>query len=155
MFPLSGLDPADVTQGGYDFLQWTGDTFHPGTDLNTPGGPYSDRGVQVVTTCGGIVRFIERWDGMTKGFGTHVWVEHLGNVWTHHCHLGGAAVSEGVLLERGDPIGVCGGSGGWVSHLHFEVLRDRPWSWWLWPKGWPSGQVSSLYLDPLAWSSSR
>jgi murein DD-endopeptidase MepM/ murein hydrolase activator NlpD len=151
MFPLSGVNPNDVTQGGFRFLDWTGDTYHPGIDFNTPGGPFSDRGAEVVACAAGIVRFVEVWDGSTKGFGTHVWVEHLGNVWTHYAHLGGAGVSPGLLIERGYPLGVCGGSGGWIDHLHFDVTRDRPPSWWVWPKHWPIAQVKALYVSPLAW----
>ena len=47
IYPLVDVDPANLTQGGYDYLEWVGDAFHPGIDLNTPGGAYTDLGTAV------------------------------------------------------------------------------------------------------------
>jgi chromosome segregation ATPase len=34
---LSGVNPANPTNGGYEFMEWTGDVFHPGIDFKAIG----------------------------------------------------------------------------------------------------------------------
>ena len=151
IYPLVDVDPANLTQGGYDYLEWVGDAFHPGIDLNTPGGAYTDLGTAVVAPVDGVVRVLRHWDGETKGFGTHCWVETVHGPWLHFAHLQHVLVPAGTWLTAGAVFCLCGGSGGWVPHLHFEVLRRQPPSWEFWPKWRPAEEVAALYLDPIAW----
>ena len=72
--PLQGLQPNDVLNGGYGFLDWTdaGRTPHPGADLNAGSGCNADEGLPVVAMLGGVVRAVLLWDGVSSGEGTHL-----------------------------------------------------------------------------------
>src|SRR5262245_24647670 len=162
--PLQGLDPNDVRLGGYGWLSPTDyvggvpQTLHPGVDLNSgTGGCNSDEGAGVVAPLGAIVRQVLWWDG-SPGEGTHVWLEGddpclPGPTWWHFDHLLDVLVAVGQRLAPGDPVGLCGRSGGWdCAHLHVETLKGPPqYGWWQWPYGWSRGQVERAYYDPSAW----
>lgn len=156
LWPLEGVDPSDPTQRGYGFLEWTGDTFHPGIDLNLPGGPYADRGAAIVCPAPATVVFRQEWDGVTRGFGTHTWLQHDTGDYTHYCHLLTAPAPEGLALSPGSVFATCGRSGGWeYDHLHFEVWRGSvygaPPSWSFWPKGYSQQWIAEHYADPIKW----
>ena len=140
----------DVTDGGA--------TLHPGLDLNSGGSCDADLGALVVAPLAGVVRQTLYWNGYTAGEGNHVWVELLdpclpGPTWWHTDHLDAIACAVGQQLAPGDPIGVCGRSGGWdCAHAHTELLKGPPaQGWWQWPKGWSRAQVEAAYWAPRTW----
>ena len=153
-WPLRGVDPADPYQGGFRFLEETqdGQTLHCGIDLNTPGGPQTDLGAPIACPAPGVIRFRGWWDGVARGEGNHIWIEHDTGEWSHYDHLLSTPVPEDTRISRGAVFALCGRSGGWpAAHLHFEVLRQRPTSWWMWPKHWPRQDVEVVYLNPVTW----
>jgi hypothetical protein len=152
MYPLDHCDDGDVLDGGYAFMQWTGSVWHPGDDNNAGDGGDADLGLPIRACEPGLVEFVQQWDGRTIGEGTHVWVRGL---WSgkhvHHNHLEklGPAVGLDTRVERGTVLGYCGKSGGWRwAHDHFEVCREKPRSWWQWPKGWSRADVAAAYQAP-------
>jgi len=156
--PLEGLVANDVLQGGYAFLDWTdnGNTRHPGSDLNAGSGDCNaDEGLLVVAPLGGVVRAIRY---AASGEGNHVWLELddpllPGPTWMHVDHLFDVSCREEQRLGPGEPIGLCGRSGGWsCAHLHLELLKGPPQSGYgQWPYGWSQAQVEAAYYQPLAW----
>jgi hypothetical protein len=156
--PLEGVNPADVLMGGYSFLDWTdnGATRHPGSDLNAGSGDCNaDEGLLVVAPLGGIVRAIRY---AASGEGNHVWLELddpllPGPTWMHVDHLLDVSCREEQRLGPGEPIGLCGRSGGWsCAHLHLELLKGPPqYGYGQWPYGWSQAQVEAAYYRPLDW----
>jgi murein DD-endopeptidase MepM/ murein hydrolase activator NlpD len=158
--PLQGLNPANILQGGYGWLDKTdgGMTYHPGLDLNSGGSCNADEGLAVVAPLGGIVRAVLPWDGRTSGEGNHVWVEMddpclPGQTWWHTDHLEWIGVAVGQRLTPGESIGACGRTGGWdCAHAHTELLYAAPaQGWWQWPYAWSAVQVQTAYWNPRAW----
>jgi hypothetical protein len=158
--PLQGLNPADVTQGGYGWLDITdgGATYHCGVDLNSGGSCSADEGVLVVAPLAAVVRAAILWDGVSMGEGSHVWLEldddlAPGPTWVHFDHLQRIDCQVGQRLAPGELVGHCGRSGGWdCAHLHTELLPAAPEDgWWQWPYGWPLERVLNSYYEPAAW----
>jgi len=166
--PLQGLDPNDVTLGGYTWLSPTDvvggvpQTLHPGVDLNScpPGGVgcNADEGLPVVAMLSAVIRKICPWDGYTSGEGNHLWYEVIdelapGATWVHYDHLLSFACTEGQRVTPGQVVAYCSRSGGWdCSHLHTELLPTPPaQGWYQWPFGWSRAQVEGAYYDPAAW----
>jgi murein DD-endopeptidase MepM/ murein hydrolase activator NlpD len=158
--PLQSLDPNSILQGGYDWLSKTdgGMTYHPGLDLNTPGGCDSDLGKLVVAPLAGAVRAAIPWDHATPGEGNHIWLELFdsclpGPSWFHIDHLQDIDVAVGQSVTPGQPIGACGKSGGWsCAHGHSEWLTGPPRDgFYQWPYGWSRGQVEAAYWNPYTW----
>jgi hypothetical protein len=158
--PLQGLNPNNILQGGYGWLSPTdgGATLHPGLDLNSGGSCNADEGLFVVAPLAGVVRATIFWNGYSAGEGNHVWVELddpclPGPTWWHTDHLLSISVGVGQRLSPGDPIGLCGRTGGWdCAHAHTELLRAAPASgWWQWPYGWSRAQVEAAYWNPTEW----
>jgi murein DD-endopeptidase MepM/ murein hydrolase activator NlpD len=158
--PLQGLNPDNVLQGGYGWLSVTdgGATYHPGLDLNSGGSCNADEGLYVVAPLAGVVRATLYWNGYTPGEGNHVWVELddpclPGPTWWHTDHLQSISVGIGQRLGPGDPIGLCGRTGGWdCAHAHTELLKGPPANgWYQWPKWWSVAQVEAAYWDPTDW----
>lgn len=157
--PLQGLAPNNVLQGGYGWLDPTdgGATLHPGLDLNAGGSCNADEGLLVVAPLGGVVRAALR-DTGAPGEGNHVWVElddpaNPGPAWWHTDHLLEIACGVGQRLAPGEPIGLCGRSGGWdCAHAHTELLRGPPQDgFYQWPYGWSRSQVEAAYWNPSDW----
>jgi hypothetical protein len=155
--PLQSLDPSNILQGGYGWLDKTdgGATFHPGLDLNA-GGRAIRTGLAVVVRAG-VVRAVLWWNGSTPGEGNHVWVELddpccPGPTWWHTDHLQSVAAVVGQRLTPGQPIGTCGRTGGWdCAHAHSELLTNPPQDgWWQWPYGWSRQQVEASW-NPHQW----
>ena len=158
--PLQGLNPNDVLQGGYGWLSPTdgGATLHPGLDLNSGGSCNADEGLFVVAPLAGVVRSTLYWNGYTAGEGNHVWVELddpclPGATWWHTDHLLTISVGVGQRLSPGDPIGLCGRTGGWdCAHAHTELTKGPPqYGWWQWPRNWSRAQVEAAYWSPMDW----
>lgn len=155
--PLQGLNPNDVTQGGYSWLSITdgGATYHPGVDLNSGGSCNADLGALVVAPLAGVVRATLY---AASGEGNHVWVELddpccPGPTYWHTDHLQSVGVSVGQRLAPGDPIGGCGATGGWdCAHAHTEFTKGPPKNgYWQWPYGWSRAQVEAAYWAPSEW----
>lgn len=148
-------NPADSTWAGYSFLQWTGDTFHPGLDYNYGNGD-ADKGKPVYCVANGYVEKILKWDNVTKGFGNHVFIKHTmpdGTIlYSHYCHLDTISCSEGVDIDYGAQIGTCGKSGGWEwAHLHFELRKPIGKGYEFWPKpkdGYSKEWIAENYYNP-------
>lgn len=88
---------------------------HNGIDLKAP------RGVPVVATAGGTVRFA----GSMRGYGHVVIIDHGGGIETLYAHLREAAVRRGQAVRRGDPLGPLGSTGRTTTHhVHYEVRVD-------------------------------
>lgn len=160
--PLQGLDPDNVLQGGYGWLDKTdaGMTYHPGLDLNAGGSCNADEGLGVVVPLAGVVRALFSWDGSTPGEGNHAWVELddpclPGPTWFHVDHLLDISVVTGQRLNPGQPVGLCGRTGGWdCAHAHTELLTGPPRDgYWQWPYGWSKAQVEAQYWNPWSWWS--
>jgi hypothetical protein len=158
--PLQGLNPNDVRQGGYGWLSPTdgGATLHPGLDLNSGGSCNADEGLFVVAPLAGVVRAAIYWNGSSAGEGNHVWVELddpclPGATWWHTDHLLSISVGVGQRLSPGDPIGLCGRTGGWdCAHAHTELLKRPPQDgWYQWPYGWSRAAVEDAYWNPSQW----
>jgi hypothetical protein len=158
--PLQGLAANNVLQGGYGWLSITdnGATFHPGLDLNSGGSCNADEGAGVVAPLGGVVRALFHWNGSSYGEGNHVWVELddpccPGPTFWHTDHLLDILVSVGQRVVPGQPIGLCGRTGGWdCAHAHTELAKSAPQDgWWQWPYGWSRAQVEAAYWNPTQW----
>jgi hypothetical protein len=55
---------------------------------------------------------------------------------------------------EGDRAGLatCGNTGRWpCAHLHLELAKARPSSWWQWPRGWSLAAVEAAYHRPGWW----
>jgi hypothetical protein len=122
-----------------------------------------DKGKPVFAIGSGIVDYIEKWDGVTKGFGNHVFIKHIVDfdyelgeiklkrgdvIYSHYCHLDSINVQKGQEVNIGDKIGTCGGSGGWPSHLHLEIRLPIGLGYNFWPKGYTYDWITQHYLDP-------
>jgi len=69
----------DMGKAGYDWLQWIGNGYHPGLDVNGTGGGNSDVGYEFKSSCDGTVIYVS--DTTTKdGWGKMVIVEEAPKV---------------------------------------------------------------------------
>lgn len=157
----SGL-PGQGNWAGYEFMQWTGDVHHPGLDYNWGAGE-QDKGKPVFAIAEGIIEKTITWNGVTKGFGNHLFlkitldkdIEIDGHklkagdiIYAHYAHLDKIMVKEGDKVTLGQQIGTCGGSGGWPSHLHLEVRKPLGKGYEFWPKGYTGEWIANNYIDP-------
>lgn len=63
--------------------------------------------------------------GPNGAHGIQVEVQHAGNVVTRYSHLSQVLVEPGLMVKKGDPLGLAGSTGmATGAHLHFEVLKD-------------------------------
>lgn len=63
--------------------------------------------------------------GENGAHGIQVEVQHKGGLVTRYSHLSQTLVERGLVLKRGDPIGLAGSTGvSTGAHLHFEVWRN-------------------------------
>src|SRR4030095_11788969 len=117
-------------------------------------------GLPVVAPVDGIVRATCFWDGSTSGEGNHLWVEldaaaqswTGATTWLHGDHLRSIQVDVGQRVRAGEALGTCGRTGNWsCAHLHLELCKLAPATWWQWPYGWSKAQVQGLYYDPVDW----
>jgi len=161
--PLATIDPQAPLLGGYGWLDRTDydaagvpHTLHPGADLNAGASASADCGLAVVAIVSGVVRAVLPADG--GGEGNHLWIELTSPVaaapaWSHYDHLERFApgLSVGQEVAAGEVVGYCGGTGGWACHVHTELTKGPPASWWLWPYGWSRAQVEATYWRPYDW----
>lgn len=158
-WPLQGTDSANPLQGGFGFGDRTdlGATFHPGVDGNAGGVCQADLGLPCVAPCDGVVVAVLDWDGVTRGEGRHLWAylddpRVVAPAWMHWDHLQSFHCAEGQRFTGGQLLATCGDSGGWpCAHLHLELAKQRPGSWWQWPRGWSLAQMEAAYYRPGYW----
>lgn len=155
--PLAGLNPNDVSQGGYTWLSVTdgGATFHPGVDLNSGGSCNADEGASVVSPLASITRSVLY---SASGEGNHIWLEiddpcSPGPTYVHFDHMLSIESGVGQRNPAGAYLGQCGRTGGWdCAHLHTEFLKGPPSNgYWQWPYGWSRQQVENEYYQPAWW----
>lgn len=90
---------------------------HPGIDLVTP-----DRSCKIVAAAGGLVSTAYNGNGLGKGYGKHVIIDHGANVQTLYGHLSDVFVHEKDQIGIGDELGTMGSTGlSTAPHLHFEI----------------------------------
>lgn len=151
-WPLAGTASVDPTQGGYEFLEWTGDTYHPGVDLNAGGFCSADAGAAIRAPTAMRIEYTG-WHTTTtgRGFGNHLYARADTGHWLHFCHLQAApSVAVGQPLAGGAVFALCGKTQGWdCEHVHFEVRHARPPDWGYWPQGLSKATVEAQYLDPF------
>jgi hypothetical protein len=158
-WPLQHLDAANPLQGGYGFGDKTdlGLTFHPGADANALGVCNADLGLPCVAPCAGVVVAVLPWDRTSLGEGNHLWAylddpKAIAPAWMHWDHLSGFRCEEGQRFAAGEELAACGNSGRWpCAHLHLELAKVRPSSWWQWPRGWSLAQMEATYYRPGWW----
>jgi hypothetical protein len=156
--PLVGVNPNDVLSGGYGWLDWTdgGVTPHPGLDLNSGSGGNADCGLPVCAPVDCVVEAVLPWTG-GSGEGNHLWLRTEDNrcvapAWVHYDHLQAIHVGVGQVVLAGQTVALCGATGGWDwCHLHLELAKERPASYFQWPYAWSRAQVEAAYHDPSAW----
>ena len=60
--------------------------------------------------------------------GKTVIIDHGMNIFTMYCHLSKISVEQGVMVDRGDPIGLAGATGRVTGpHLHWGVKVNHQW----------------------------
>ncbi len=143
---------------GYTFLDWTGDTYHPGVDYNYGAGD-TDMGFDLFAITEATIDGVVKWDGVTKGFGNQIFLsfEDEGETfYAHYAHCKEVLVKEGDKVSLGDVIGTCGESGGWQwTHLHFEIRSAIEEGYEFWPKNWSKAEVLEYYVDPYQFIEER
>jgi murein DD-endopeptidase MepM/ murein hydrolase activator NlpD len=157
--PMDGISAMNPLEGGYAFLDYVDaqPTYHPGVDLNAGGGGDNDLGFPLRFPEAGRVRFVEHWEGVYGGYGSHIWIElEQSGLFLHyaHCDTIQLPVSD-LLYPAGTILGTCGRSGfqSW-AHCHFEVRRENPATslgYTYWPSGQSSDFVTAHYLVPSLW----
>ncbi|MEM7109915.1 MAG: RHS repeat-associated core domain-containing protein [Bacteroidota bacterium] len=101
---------------------------HRGIDLNFSGGGDTDRGAAILSTHGGKVIEVRKFNTHKNSAGTYVKIQGPnGNIQTVYMHLDEVSVEEGDQVTEGQVIGKMGGSGfgkkdAHTSHLHFEII---------------------------------
>jgi murein DD-endopeptidase MepM/ murein hydrolase activator NlpD len=67
----------------------------------------------------------------------------------HFAHLSKIMVKPGQYVKHGDLIGYVGNSGNSTgAHLHYEVTKNKPVTWWKYVRGMSLEQVKAIYTDP-------
>lgn len=68
----------------------------------------------------------------------------------HYSHLKYLPiVKAGEYVERGQLIGYVGATGNaTASHLHYEVMKQKPPTWTFYPVGYSRLAVANIYVDP-------
>lgn len=158
-----------ITNDHYGFRFAQRDTlgrFHPGVDLNGPGGGDADEGMEVACMAPGRVTAVLT--GYNGGWGNLVYVKHdmdaifagIGIprpddipsvVFSQYAHLKDESikVSVGGSVETGTIIGAVGKTGGQASsHLHFEVRKQALGVFYYPPKTLLVGEFHERYFNP-------
>lgn len=143
------------TPGGYEFLQSTGQTRHPGKDCNSGRGN-SDLGTPAAFCDFGKTFLTNR--STAPGYGNQVILEHEnGKYYSRYAHLLSFEVKVGQLVSPFESKIKLGKSGTSSAHLHFELMtpelvafaKTQKRDWWnFYPVGRSIAWVKKYYLDP-------
>jgi len=142
---------------------------HPGYDYNGPGGGHADKGMELAAIAPGRVSFIAL--GHNKGWGNVVIHEidmeqfFIGyevekpewcpdTIWVKYAHCDEVRVKRGESVKAGEVIATLGGSGGWSSHLHWDMKQVANGPLYYPPKGISEAEFDRIYLDPEAFIAS-
>jgi len=122
--PLNiAIDKIRLVSGfGYRADPFFGDIrMHQGIDLSYP---YKDP-ISIYATGRGVVIEVGYDYG---GYGNFIMIDHGFGYKTRYAHLESASISRGMMVERGDVIGLMGNTGkSKGKHLHYEVIyKNRP-----------------------------
>ncbi|HRG11537.1 MAG TPA: M23 family metallopeptidase, partial [Cyclobacteriaceae bacterium] len=91
---------------------------HDGVDIAAP------RGTHVLATAPGRVLITKKSD-LIAGYGNYIEIDHGNGYVTRYSHLEEIEVRTGQKLEKGQPIGTIGSTGGSIApHLHYEVIKN-------------------------------
>ena len=91
---------------------------HDGVDIAAP------RGTHVLATAPGRVLITKKSD-LIAGYGNYIEIDHGNGYITRYAHLEEIEVRTGQKLEKGQPIGTIGSTGGSIApHLHYEVIKN-------------------------------
>lgn len=122
-----GLRTVYFTEHLGTYTTGRGEGSHPGTDISTP------EGTPVVSVANGIV---VRAGNDPGGFGTYIVVKHpnvpdvekkgeMSAVYSVYAHLSETLVQEGLIVSKGEQIGLSGRTGNASApHLHFQMDRE-------------------------------
>ena len=112
----SGAPDADAIRHPYG-PRWIGAyDFHAGIDIPTP------RGTPVHAVSDGTVVNTGTWDGVSRGSGTFVLIDHGNDQFAAYLHLDSKAVKIGDTVLQGQVIGNAGMTGATFEHLHFTYM---------------------------------
>lgn len=108
----SGFGPRTSPGGG------VGSTNHAGIDIA------AGRGTPIYAAKAGTVTVA----GTAGGYGTAVYIDHGGGLFSRYGHMQRTTVTRGQKVEQGQQIGLCNSTGNSTgNHLHFEIRPgDRP-----------------------------
>lgn len=74
----------------------------------------------------------------------------------HFAHLSKIATTLGKYVKRGELIGYVGNSGNSTgAHLHYEVTKNKPVTWWKYVKGMTLAQIKFVYTDPAVFIKNK
>lgn len=147
--------PVDFTtnNNGYEFLDYVGNnTLHSGRDYNYGSGS-DDYGLPIYSISDAEVVYVlkdswrHRWGNMVI-----LYIPKYG-VWTRAAHLKDYNVKVGDKIKEGTVYGHIGGTGKWISHLHFDIIIKKISSWSSYTKNWNKYKVQEYYADPETWIS--
>jgi len=156
-FPVGKPDGSGYHHGeqpggndGWDFLEWTGDVYHPGEDWNKDCGGDCDLGDPVYAVANGTVIDSNYY---AQSWGNVILIEHVlpdgSKVWSQSAHLRDRLVGSGKEVSKGEQIGTIGKGAGDIywAHLHFEIrIQYRSASAWV--TGWSQDWILQYYTDP-------
>ncbi len=90
--------------------------WHAGVDITS-----RDEKSTVKSLAGGVVMYA----GERQGYGKLVEVDHANGYVSRYAHHSQLLVSEGMVIQKGDPLGIMGDTGRSTGpHVHVEVLKN-------------------------------
>jgi len=148
---------------GQKDARWTKNRYHPGYDYNGPGGGHADRGMELRAVAPSKISFVAK--GTNKGWGNVVIQEidmeqfFIGyglerpewcpeTVWVKYAHCNSLDVKRGDEVKAGQVIATLGGTGGWSSHLHWDVKKVANGPLYYPKYGISRAEFDRIYLDP-------
>jgi murein DD-endopeptidase MepM/ murein hydrolase activator NlpD len=142
--------PMEYTHFGWKYLQLNNlGQLHPGWDLNF-GAPYDDLGMPVYAMTSGVVVHA-KYEG--TGWGNLMVIEHKIEgqepMWTRYGHLQSMNYKKGDIVADNEVIGKCGGTGGVVPHLHWDLIIKKLPSWTKYTTGMGTNEVKEYYEDGI------
>jgi len=143
-----------TNNNGYEYLDYVGNnTLHSGRDFNYGSGS-DDYGLPTYAISDAEVVYIHNYNKYNKwdrwGNVIVLYLPKYG-VWCRYAHLKDVNVKVGDKLKESDIVGHIGGTGRWVSHLHFDIVLKKIPTWLSYTKNWSKYKVQEYYADPEKW----